>query len=111
MSENTATSFETIVSMTDCNAGFPALSSEALASVAGGYRINDTIDNANRWGDTGALVGGGIGLAVGGPPGAAVGAVALGALGWLGGAIADSSHQVNAGKPNNRTTFSHWALH
>jgi len=86
------------------------ISVEALASVTGGYRINDTLDNANRWGGTGALLGAAVG-ALATPVGAGLGGTVAGAVGWLAGAVADSARQVNAGKPNRPTNFGHWPLH
>jgi hypothetical protein len=89
-----------------------------LDSVTGGFDLNRMVDNGNRYGAAGAIVGGGVGAGVGGvlgagvggaagagvgaipgwavgaATGAGVGGAAGGALGWVGGAATDAWNQV-----------------
>jgi hypothetical protein len=96
---------------------FTTINPEQLADVAGGFDFGRMVDNGNRWGNTGALVGGGVGTVAGGVAGGvagaaaggvgavpgAVGGAAAGAgigagigggLGWLGGAATDAWNQL-----------------
>jgi len=88
---------------------FFAIDSDHLADVTGGFDWNRMVDNANRWGDTGALVGAGAGAVAGGVAGAVggagvgaipgaetgswIGAAAGGGAGWVGGAAYDAYKQ------------------
>jgi hypothetical protein len=80
---------------------FQTITSEQLANVSGGFDVNRMIDNANRWGNSGALVGGGVGTVAGGVAdgvaGSAAGGVGAGlggGIGWLDGAISDTWNQL-----------------
>jgi hypothetical protein len=96
---------------------FTTITSEQLADVAGGFDFTRMVDNANRWGNSGALVGGGVGTVAGGVAGGVTGAAAGGVgavpgaiggaaagagigagigggLGWLGGAVTDTWNQL-----------------
>jgi hypothetical protein len=89
---------------------FATIDTEKLADVGGGFDFGRMVDNGNRYGTAGALLGGGagagVGAAVGGIPtagigalpgaaiGAGVGGAAGGALGWIGGAATDAWNQM-----------------
>lgn len=97
----------------------PTLTTEQLADVAGGFDFGRMVDNANRWGNAGALVGGGVGTVAGGviggvaaggisagtaaipgaiggaAAGAGIGAGLVGGAGWVGGAVTDTWNQLS----------------
>lgn len=88
---------------------FATLTSTQLDGVAGGFSWNDAVDEGNRWGTAGALVGAGGGAVVGaiaGAPAGGVGAIpgagigaglggaALGAAGFVGGFGASTYRQL-----------------
>ncbi len=87
----------------------PSIDLNDLNAVTGGFDFGRMVDNGNRYGSAGALLGAGggaaVGAVVGAPaagvgalPGAAIGAgiggAALGAAGWVGGAAADAWSQL-----------------
>jgi hypothetical protein len=88
-----------------------------LDIVCGGFNWNQMIDNGNRWGQAGAVAGGGVGLvaggiiggtlgtagtplgtaagaAVGAATGGGIGAILGGAAGFVGGAAYDAIKQT-----------------
>lgn len=88
---------------------FPSIDLHSLDSVTGGFDFGRMVDNGNRYGTAGALLGSGVGAGVGAVagapaagvgalPGAAIGAgvggAAGGALGWVGGAATDAWNQL-----------------
>jgi len=89
---------------------FATIDNEALGTVTGGFDWGRMVDSGNKWGDTGALIGGGVGgvagAVAGGVGGAGVGAIpgaetgawlgaaGGGAAGWLGGAGYDAYQQL-----------------
>ena len=83
---------------------------DQLDAVTGGFDFGRMVDNGNRYGTAGALVGGGVGAGVGAVvgapaagvgalPGAAIGAGVGGAVGgaggWIGGAATDAWNQLH----------------
>ena len=87
----------------------PSIDFNSLDAVTGGFDFGRMVDNGNRYGTAGALLGAGggaaVGAVVGAPaagvgalPGAAIGAgvggAAGGAVGWVGGAATDAWNQL-----------------
>jgi Bacteriocin class II with double-glycine leader peptide len=72
---------------------FQTLDLAVLDSVAGGLSWTHAIDNGNRFGQAGAIIGGAIGL-LGGPVGAGVGGVIGGAVGFTAGTSYDLGYQT-----------------
>jgi len=80
-----------------------AITLEQLDLVTGaGFDWNRMVDNGNRYGTAGGILGGGAGAAigvwgagVGALPGATVGGLVGGIGGWLGGAGYDAWQQVS----------------
>jgi len=88
---------------------FSSIDLNQLDAITGGFDFGRMVDNGNRYGTAGALLGAGGGAAVGavvGAPAAGVGAIpgaaigagvggaALGAAGWVGGAATDAWNQL-----------------
>jgi hypothetical protein len=80
-------------------ASFSSIDLDQLNAVTGGFDFGRMVDNGNRYGTAGALVGGGVGAGVGAAvggiptagvgalPGAAIGAGVGGAVGGIGGFV------------------------
>lgn len=90
-------------------ATLPTIDINQLDAVNGGFDVNRMVDNGNRYGGAGALLGAGVGAGVGavvGAPAAGVGAIpgaaagaglggAIGGVaGWVGGAATDAWNQL-----------------